>query len=335
MSAIIEMEGLRKIYSRRGGEDVVAVEGLNLSLGVPGTVHGFLGPNGSGKTTTIRCTLALISPSGGEVRVFGLDARTGLHKVINRIGAIVENPKMFPNFSGRRNLALLADLAGLPKSEVDRVLEVVGLSDRDGDTFASYSLGMKQRLAIGAALLKNPDLLILDEPANGLDPAGIAEMRVLIRQIAESGKAVIVSSHQLAEIEQVCDDVTIINHGRLVETGTLDYIRSFAGADKVVVTIDERDEALAALNAGGIPARPRPDASEIVVDISPDRTAEVTKTLADQGRYLRGLRSESATLEQAFLNLTNESAPPPSGPPIGAAPPPGPPTAVAATEVNQ
>ena len=224
---------------------------------------------------------------------------------------------MFPNFSGRKNLSLLAGLNGIPASEIDRVLGIVGLSDRAKDSFDSYSLGMKQRLAIAAALLKNPDLLILDEPGNGLDPAGIAEMRVLIRTIADEGKAVLVSSHQLAEIEMVCDDVTIISQGALIETGTLDYIRSFAGGDNVVVSIPDREAALSALTAAGIPSRRRPMEGELVVDIQQERTAEVTKALADRGLYLTGLRSERPTLEAAFLNLTGAPPPPTAGPAPG------------------
>jgi ABC-2 type transport system ATP-binding protein len=318
MVAIIEINGLSKIYRRPRKPDVVAVEALDLTVGQAGTVHGFLGPNGSGKTTTIRCLLGLVRPTDGEVRVFGADSTTAFHEVAPRVGAMVENPKMFPNFSGRRNLALLADLAGIPQSEVDRVLAIVGLSERDRDTFDSYSLGMKQRLAIAAALLKNPDLLILDEPANGLDPAGIAEMRVLIRSIAEEGKAVLVSSHQLAEIEQICDDVTIIHRGRLIETGPLDHVRRHAGPDNVVATIADRDRAITTLADAGIRAHPRPNDQELLVDIDAGHAADITRTLADAGQYLSGLQTERATLEAAFLNLTGDAPPPPSGPPPSA-----------------
>lgn len=312
MSSIIEVQGLGKVYSRFRDESVVAVENLDLVLGQHGTVHGFLGPNGSGKTTTIRCLLGLIRPTSGRVSVFGVDSTTEFHRVANRVGAIVENPKLFPPFNGRKNLQLLADMAGIASSEVDRVLEIVGLTDRAKDSFDSYSLGMKQRLAIAAALLKNPDLLILDEPANGLDPAGIAEIRVLIRSIADAGKAVLVSSHQLAEIEQVCDQVTIIHQGRLVASGPLDDVRTHAGPDLVVAQIEQREQAIAVLGAAGIVARPRPNPNEIVVDIGADRAASVTKALADAGHYLRGLRTERATLEAAFLNLTGAQPPPPA-----------------------
>ncbi len=312
MAAIIELNDLRKVYTNARRDDVIAVEGMRLSLGQPGSVHGYLGPNGSGKTTTIRCLLGLIRPTAGNTSVFGVPA-SRYHEVAHRVGAIVENPKMFPNFSGRKNLSLLAGIQGVPKKEIDRVLAIVGLTDRAKDTFSSYSLGMKQRLALAGALLKNPDLLILDEPGNGLDPAGIAEMRLLIRDIAGEGKAVLVSSHQLAEIELVCDDVTIINNGKLIETGTLDHIRSFAGGDLVVVKIDPTQRQLAAdtLNAAGIGARPRPAENELVCDIPSDRTAEVTRALAQGGIYLSGLAAQRPTLETAFLNLTG--APPPPG----------------------
>ncbi|MFW2380576.1 MAG: ABC transporter ATP-binding protein [Acidimicrobiales bacterium] len=326
MAAIIELNDLRKVYSKPRGDDVVAVEGMRLSLGEPGSVHGYLGPNGSGKTTTIRCLLGLIRPTSGGTTVFGVPANR-YHQVANRVGAIVENPKMFPNFSGWKNLALLAGIQGLPKRDIDRVLEIVGLTDRAKDSFSSYSLGMKQRLALAGALLKNPDLLILDEPGNGLDPAGIAEMRVLIRRIADEGKAVLVSSHQLAEIELVCDDVTIINRGTLVESGTLDHIRSFAGGDMVIVKIDptQRTAAANALNAAGIGARPRPAPDELVCDVPSDRTAEVTRALAHADLYLSGLAAQRPTLETAFLNLTG--APPPPAPAPASESPVTPPTA--------
>ncbi len=295
-----------------------ALRGLDLKIDNPGAVHGFLGPNGSGKTTAIRCLLGLIRPTGGQVRVFGADSTTNFHEVASKVGAIVENPKMFPNFTGRKNLALLARIHGLPKSSVDRVLEVVNLNARDRDTFGSYSLGMRQRLAIAGALLKEPQLLILDEPANGLDPAGIAEMRGLIRRISEGGTTILISSHQLAEIEQVCTDATIIYNGDVVRSGSLDEIRAEHGAATVVVTIHDPIRAVAALSAAGISANPSPTPHEVSVDIDPSETARVTQVLADQGLYLSGLRSEAASLESAFFSLT--APPPPDAPSINAQP---------------
>lgn len=311
MTAIVEISGLRKVYRRGRGDDVVAVRDLDLTLGTPGTVHGFLGPNGSGKTTTIRCLLGLVRPSSGTTAIFGANTGNEFHSVAHRVGAIVENPKLFPRFSGRKNLALLAKLGGIDVSRVDVALQTVGLADRGDDTFQSYSLGMKQRLAIGAALLKDPDLLILDEPANGLDPAGIAEMRVLIRNIADEGKAILVSSHQLAEIEHVCDEVTIISNGELVQSGSLDDVRKSAGSEQVIVTIEAREQAMAVLNAQSIATTPLPNANQFVVEIGDADAAWVTMTLAQSGLFLQGLQRERASLESAFLNLTGGPPPPP------------------------
>ncbi len=319
MVAILEAVDLRKTYRKFRADDVVALRGLNLSIGSPGAVHGFLGPNGSGKTTAIRCLLGLIRPTGGDVRLFGVDSTTGLHQVVDRVGAIVENPKMFPNFSGRRNLSLLAKAKGLPSRSVDRVLETVGLADRGDDSFAGYSLGMKQRLAIAAALLKDPELLILDEPANGLDPAGIAEIRALIRTLSAEGKTVLVSSHQLSEIEQVCTEATIIANGAVVESGSLDDIRAKHGTPAVIVTIDDVSVAARTLTEAGLTVSQRGNHRELSVEIPVHQAAEVNRLLADRGLYLSGLRSDAVTLESAFFTLT-------SGQPA-VAPPPPPPTA--------
>ena len=311
---IVVLDGLRKVYSGRSGQ-IPAIDNLSLELGRRGSVHGFLGPNGSGKTTTIRCVLGLIRPTQGSASVFGADSQSAFHKVASRVGSVVESPKLFPHFSARRNLSLLADLAGLSAVSVDQALEVVGLSDRASDHFSTFSLGMKQRLAIAAALLKGPELLLLDEPANGLDPAGIAEIRTLLRRLADSGAAVVVSSHQLAEVEQVCDDVSIINRGKLVATGTIDTIRGFAGQDSAVITIAERDQAIQILSAAGFKAHPLPHASKLSVATDPTRTAEINRTLADAQLYLSGLEVKQASLESAFLNLTG-GPPPPAGPPV-------------------
>lgn len=308
-AAIVEVQSLRKEYSKLlSSNRITAVDGLDLTIGQPGVVHGFLGPNGSGKTTTIRCLLGLVRPTSGEVRLFGTDVQSSFHDVASRVGALVENPKMFPKFSGRKNLELLAQLGGLAPESVDRALTIVGLAGRQDDKFETYSLGMKQRLAIAGALLKDPDLLILDEPANGLDPAGIAEMRVLIRGIADQGKAVLVSSHQLAEIEQVCDEVTIIDRGRLVQSGATTAVRDSAGGSQVIVTIDDRYGAAEVLAAAGLQVHWGVQPDEMIVEIDPQLTGEVTRVLAQSGRYVRGLRIDQVTLESAFLTLTSPTA---------------------------
>src|SRR6266536_3308025 len=193
VSGGIEVHGLRKEYRRlRGG---ATVAGDRLDLSVPeGGVFGFLGPNGAGKTTTIRCLLGLVRPTGGACRLMGVDSQRDLHSVIGRVGSIVETPALFPRFSGRRNLRLLARLDGIGRKRADEALERVGLAPRANHPVKTYSLGMKQRLGIAAALLKDPALLILDEPANGLDPAGIKEVRELLRALGAEGRTVFVSS---------------------------------------------------------------------------------------------------------------------------------------------
>jgi ABC-type multidrug transport system ATPase subunit len=217
---VIEIEGLRKAYRRRRGM-TVAIDGLDLTV-PEGGVYGFLGPNGSGKTTTIRCLLGLARPAAGTIRLLGRPVPEGLRDAVRRTGAIVETPAMFPTITARENLRLLASVDRIGPRRVDEVLAVVGLADRADDLVKRYSLGMKQRLGLAAALLKDPELLMLDEPANGLDPAGMREVRQLLRRLADDGRTVFVSSHILAEIESTCDHVAILAQGRLVTHGTVD-----------------------------------------------------------------------------------------------------------------
>ena len=196
---VIEVAGAHKSYRRRRKPPERALDGLDLVVETGG-VHGFLGPNGSGKTTTIRMLLGLVSADAGELRLLGQPVPQALPDVIGQVGALVETPLFFHNFSGRLNLRLLADTAGVSPSRVEECLELVGLRDRGDDRFKGYSLGMKQRLGIAAALLKEPRLLILDEPSNGLDPAGIREVRELVKQLGSDGRTtVFLSSHLLAE----------------------------------------------------------------------------------------------------------------------------------------
>ena len=216
--AVIEVEGLRKEYRRLRGGRTTAVDGLDLEV-PEGGVFGFLGPNGAGKTTTIRCLLGLVRPTGGHTRLLGADVPRGLAGVMGSVGSIVEQPALFPRFSGRRNLQILGRIAGRDGAAIDAVLDRVGLADRASDAVRTYSLGMKQRLGIAAALLKDPALLILDEPANGLDPAGIVEVRELIRSLGNEGRTVFVSSHLLSEVEQTADRVAILARGRLITSG--------------------------------------------------------------------------------------------------------------------
>lgn len=296
---VIDVQGLRKEY--RNG--VVAVDNLDITI-EGGGVHGFLGPNGSGKTTTIRCLLGLIRPTAGEVRIHGVDTTRSLHTIVDRIGALVETPKFFPNFGGRKNLRMLAGVIGIPDQQVDHCLETVGLTDRGGDRFSTYSLGMKQRLAVAATLLKDPDLIILDEPANGLDPAGIVEIRQLIRSLGEQGKTIFVSSHQLGEVQQTCDEVMIISKGRLVRKGSVAEIASLGAGQHQIVSIPNVPQAMAVLQQAKFQVQPGNEPNTLLVQISPDRAGEITHALAAGGHYLHGLRSSEASLESVFLELT-------------------------------
>jgi ABC-2 type transport system ATP-binding protein len=310
--SVIEIRGLRKEFRRLRGGSTVAVAGLDLEVPTGG-VFGFLGPNGSGKTTTIRCLLGLVSPSAGACRLLGASSRRELAAVLPRVGALVEAPAAFPGFSGRRNLTLLARVAGIGRRRVDEVLELVGLAARAGDRVKTYSLGMKQRLGIAAALLKDPEVLILDEPANGLDPAGIKEVRELLRSIGREGRTVFVSSHQLGEVQQMCDRVAILSAGRLITSGPVDEVLARGkGASGLLVRVEEGDQALRALREAGIEARPAGDV--LRVDLPAPEGWRVTRALAERGMYLSELRPEEVSLETVFLELTGTPTSPEAAP---------------------
>ncbi|MFP5282214.1 MAG: ABC transporter ATP-binding protein [Actinomycetes bacterium] len=299
----VETQGLRKTYRTRKGRQT-AVAGLDLRVPAGG-VHGFLGPNGSGKTTTIRMLLGLVRADAGRMRVFGEEMPRSLPAVVDRIGAIVEQPKFFPTFSGRRNLALLASGIGAPQARVAQVLDEVGLSDRARSKYRTYSLGMKQRLAIAATLLKDPDLLIFDEPTNGLDPAGIHEIRATMRGLAGRGKTVLVSSHILAEVQQVADTVSIIGRGRLLAEGDVGEILARHSRRSVRVGIADPARAAAVLGAAGFLVSPTPGGLQAA---RPEERgfdpADVTRLLAEQGMYVRELVEIRPDLEAVFLQLT-------------------------------
>src|SRR5438093_735138 len=302
----IEVAGLRKTYSRRLRSSTLAVDGLDLTV-PEGGVFGFLGPNGAGKTTTIRCLLGLVRPTGGTCRILGVDAGNDLSRVIRRVGAIVETPALFPRFSGRRNLELLGRLHGIGPKAVQAVLERVDLADRADHHVRTYSLGMKQRLGIGAALLKDPELLILDEPANGLDPAGIKEVRDLIRRLGDEGRTVFVSSHQLAEVQQMCDRVAILSRGRLVATGRVAEVLARGRREAMIVKLRELEEGLGALRAAGLEGSI--EDGMLRVHLPATEGARVTEILASRGMFVSELRPEEVSLEDVFLELTRGPSP--------------------------
>jgi ABC-2 type transport system ATP-binding protein len=294
---VVEINGLRKEYAARNGSHV-AVADLDLAVRA-GEVHGFLGPNGSGKTTTIRMLLGLATPTGGSMALFGHTVPQSLPAVMGRVGAVVESPKFSPNFTGRQNLLLLARSVGVPDQRVDAAIEAVGLTGRDRGRYKTYSLGMQQRLAIAATLLKDPRLLILDEPTNGLDPSGIREVREMIRGLGESGVTVLISSHILAEVQQVCTAATIIGNGRTLASGTVAELLGRTTAQRVVVP--DPASARTALEAAGLTVT---DADDGGLLVETGRPGEVTRVLGEAGVWLTELTPLRADLESIFLTLT-------------------------------
>ncbi|MEU8260870.1 ATP-binding cassette domain-containing protein [Micromonospora sp. NPDC048999] len=303
MTAVLEIEGLRKTYRSRKRGTRHALDGFDMRVEA-GQVHGFLGPNGSGKTTTLRTLLGLIRPDGGRMTILGQEVPAALPAVAGQVGAIVESPQFFPHFTARDTLSLLAEAGEVPRQRIDEVLELVGLRDRAGERVKTYSLGMKQRLAVASALLKNPKLLILDEPANGLDPGGIREMRTLVRNLAESGMTVLLSSHILGEIQLICDSVTIISLGRRVAFGPVDEVLAQHATGGVRVRLEAATDLPAAADAltrAGIRVTGHPDHLMLA---GVDKPATVTRLLAEQGLYVSELAPVAVDLESVFLELT-------------------------------
>jgi ABC-type multidrug transport system ATPase subunit len=300
----IQTSGLTKIFGRQR-----AVDGIDLA--VPrGSVFGFLGPNGSGKTTTIRMLVGLAAPSSGEIRMLGERMPASLKSVLPRVGALIEGPAFYPFLSGRANLRRL-DSANGHASSATRGSRVAAALDRVGLGFAAdkkahaYSLGMKQRLAIANALLTPGDLLILDEPSNGLDPQGTREVRNLIRSLADDGTTIFVSSHLLSEIEQLCSHVAVMSAGRLVAQGTLDELRALS-TPRVVVTTPDIPDARRVLEGLGLVIEDLTDstvAAPLREDLQPE---DITAALFSAGVRVRGFAIEGETLEQRFVELTGE-----------------------------
>jgi len=280
--------------TKRYGE-VVAVRDLDLTVRA-GEVYGFLGPNGAGKTTTLRMLLGLVRPSAGRVLLNGRPPGD-----LSGVGSMIEGPAFYPYLSGRDNLRVMARYARVEERRVDVVLDLVDLADRARHRYGTYSLGMKQRLGVAAALLKDPRLLILDEPTNGLDPAGMADMRALIRRLGASGATVMVSSHLLGEVEQICDRVGIISRGRLVAENTVAELRSDAGLRVVAAPLDD---AAAWLRLALGPAAVSVVDGGLDVAVEPARAAEINESLVKAGVAVSELRPRERDLEKVFLEIT-------------------------------
>jgi len=293
---VVETNGLTKRY----GSGVLAVDSVEMSVR-RGEVYGFLGPNGAGKTTTLRMLMGLIRPTSGMATVAG--HAPGDPAGLAKIGSLVEAPGFYPYLSGRENLKVVADFAGVNHKRVEEVLDIVELTSRAGRKFGTYSTGMKQRLGVAAALLKDPELLILDEPTSGLDPQGMAEMRKLIKDIGQGNRTVLLSSHLLAEVEQICDRVGVISGGKLVTQST---VQDLLGDEGVLVRAQPIDRAYDLLTSMfGVAAVSRKDGF-IRLRTDPAGSLEINSRLMAAGIGVSELRPFERSLEEAFFQLTGE-----------------------------
>jgi len=296
-SGVVVADRLTKTYGARD-----AVHELSFTV-QRGEVYGLLGPNGAGKTTTLRMLLGLARPTSGSVLV--LDARPGTSAGLRDVGSLVEEPALYPYLSGRDNLRVLARYSGSPRSRIDEVLDLVGLLPRARDKVRTYSLGMRQRLGVAAALLKDPDLLLLDEPTNGLDPQGMAQMRRLIRELGSGDRTVLLSSHLLTEVEQVCDRVGVLREGQLVAQGSVEQLR---GAQAIHIVAEPADRTRQLLlerpDVGGV----RVADGTFVVDAPTEAIAELNGMLVTAGVAVHHLSVQRRALEDVFLDMTADSA---------------------------
>lgn len=277
----------------------------NISFDVEkGNVYGLLGPNGSGKSTTFGMLLSTINPTSGSWKWFGKEGTDT--KTLKKIGAIIEQPNFYPYLSAEKNLQIVAEIKGVPKLKIDQVLEVVNLLSRKKDAFKTYSLGMKQRLAIASALLADPEVLILDEPTNGLDPEGIIQIREIIGQIAKSGTTIIVASHLLDEIEKICSHVIVLKQGTAIYSGSVDAMSNTKGFFEL--KSDHTSELISVLESFGIFSSVKERENLVIAQISEDMSAsELNKKLVEKGIFLSHLQKKRESLETQFLELVKQN----------------------------
>ena len=290
---VVRTHQLTKRYGDRLAADEVSLTVRR------GEVYGFLGPNGAGKTTTLRMILGLVRPTSGSAFVLG--KRAGTAQVNARVGALVEGPGFYPYLSGRDNLRVMARYRGLPETVVDEALVRVDLGSRGGDKFKSYSLGMKQRLGVASALMGDPDLVVLDEPTNGLDPAGMVDMRRLIVDLARGGQTVLLSSHLLDEVQEICDRVGVINNGVLLKESTVSELR---GGASLTVRGEPVDRALAVAMGVAGDDGVHLDGDRMLIDLTPDRAPELVRELVAGGVQVHEVGSVERTLEEVFFEMT-------------------------------
>jgi ABC-2 type transport system ATP-binding protein len=300
--APVELRGLVKRYG-----DIVAVDDVDLTVEA-GDVYGYLGPNGAGKTTSLRMMLGLIRPDAGSVRLFGRDPMLSVH-ALDGVAGFVEAPRFYPYLTGRRNLELLASFdGGGARDRIGEALDTVELTGRAGDKVGGYSHGMRQRLGIAGALLRSPKLLLLDEPATGLDPAGMRDMRLLIRRLADGGMTVLLSSHLMPEVEELCNRVAIVRSGAIVYEGAIADLKREAGATYRLRTTDDA-RALAVCGAQHGITDARLDSDSVVFGADDeDAVAELSVALIEAGALIRSLAPQTATLEDLFFKLTEGEA---------------------------
>ena len=297
------VETQRLDYTFRSGQPLLR----QLNLQVPaGSIYGFLGPNGAGKTTTLRLILGLLKNQKGDIKIFGESIATHRIPIMKRIGALIEAPSIYLHLTGKENLEVFRLSSGSPRNRIDEVLRIVGLTDAAGKKAGAYSLGMKQRLAIAVALLSDPQLLVLDEPTNGLDPSGIIETRELIKALnKEQGKTILVSSHLLTEMEKMATHIGIIHKGALLFQGSMQELQRLQ-ANKALITVEVSDAKKAAALLAEFPVQQVNGTQFSVSFESRERTAELNKALVQQGIDVYQVSVAQHDLENLFVQITNQ-----------------------------
>lgn len=297
MEYIVQTENLSKSFGKEQ-----AVSNINLKIR-KGEIYGFLGPNGAGKTTTIRMLLGLMKPSSGTIKIFQKDVTKERINILAKVGSLVENPSYYPHLTAYENLEALRKVLGVPKSRIDEVLAIVRLKDAANKKVKGFSLGMKQRLGIAASLLHNPELLILDEPTNGLDPSGIIEIRNLIKRLpTEFGMTIIISSHLLSEIDQMATQVGIVSKGKMIFQDSIEAMRKSA-QPKVFIKVSDAEKGWRSLVAHGIKAEHK-DGLISLDECSDEKVAHIVQILVQEGILVYRVEEEKRSLEDIFLQMT-------------------------------
>lgn len=297
MEYIVQTENLSKSFGKEQ-----AVSNINLKIR-KGEIYGFLGPNGAGKTTTIRMLLGLMKPSSGTIKIFQKDVTKERINILAKVGSLVENPSYYPHLTAYENLEALRKVLGVPKSRIDEVLAIVRLKDAANKKVKGFSLGMKQRLGIAASLLHNPELLILDEPTNGLDPSGIIEIRNLIKRLpAEFGMTIIISSHLLSEIDQMATQVGIVSKGKMIFQDSIEAMRKSA-QPKVFIKVSDAEKGWRSLVAHGIKAEHKEGLISLD-ECSDEKVAHIVQILVQEGILVYRVEEEKRSLEDIFLQMT-------------------------------